>query len=914
MKQKYQYGLPVDRTRNDNITRSAFARDASMYRILPKAVVRPKDEKEVQDLLIHANTHNESITFRTGGTSLSGQSITSGLLSEVIYDWQKIRILDDGKKVWCQPGVSGADVNRQLLSYGRKIGPDPASINVARIGGIISNNSSGMMCGTKFNAYHTLDSISFILANGNAYDSSNLNDQNRFVEKEKLLSQGLLSIKNQILNHPNHLQKIREKYRLKNTIGYSLNAFLDFDSPLDIFSHLLVGAEGTLGFISNVTLKTVPNPKYKGTGLILFNTPETAGASVPFFKEMGAAAVEFLDDSSLRTANNFKNPPYNPNSIVNDVTGLLIEFEHKSDDEIQKRMNEVHQFSKHSSDILNFDLVTDNAQRETLWKIRKGLYPTLGALRKSGTNVITEDIAVDVDQLATAIRELKSIFRINNFSDGVIFGHAKDGNLHFLTTVDLGSRQGLKNYEGLMNDLSTMTLDKFNGSLKAEHGTGRNMAPFVEAEWGGVLYEMMWQIKKWADPSNILNPDVLLSRDNSIHMSSLKKMPIVDDLIDKCIECGFCEKSCPSRGITLTPRQRISVLREIQSNPVLEAEMELFNYMFDETCATDGLCQLECPVNINTGDIVKSKRVSKTEEYVLVDFTSKRIKSTVNTVRAGLKIANIVQSVLGNNLMNSIISPLIKPFSKSKSFSFPKVKIPLATPIMPTNKIDYDYLIFPTCAGRVLASDSSGNNAVDYLIKISNYANVSVKVLEQFQHLCCGMSYESRGHSFTGKMLEYELISFVKNQNKNNEIPIIIDMSPCNEHLIQSNPDIHFIDSVEFLSDILPRVEIHPIQTSYYAHTVCSLQKANKSDIFINLVKACVSNVETAPESFCCGMGGDRLFRAHELPENSIQQSLHSIKSTKGVSSSRTCELALSENLNINFSSIESLVYHAIKK
>lgn len=914
MTQSLHNCLPGGSLHDDLTTRLAYARDASMYRILPKAVLRPKNEVEVQNLLLYAKENRESITFRTGGTSLSGQSITSGLLAEVLYNWQKVRILDNGNKIWCEPGVNGAVANRLLSGFGRKIGPDPASINVARIGGIVSNNSSGMMCGTQFNAYHTLDSISFILTNGHAYNSSNTSDQNRFVENEPALAKGLIALKKEIESSSKHQSRIRNKYRIKNTIGYSLNAFLDYDSPLDIFSHLLVGAEGTLAFISNVTLNTIPNPHYKGTGLLLFKTPESAGESVQFFKDLGAAAIEFMDDESLKTAQHVNKPPYDAKLIQKNMTGLLIEFEDNSETEIQQKIQEATHFSSTSDDVTNFQLVTDAHDRDTIWKIRKGLYPTLGSLRKAGTSVITEDIAVDVENLAQAIRELKSVFQTNQFHDGVIFGHARDGNLHFITSVDLDTHEGMKRYEGLMNDLSIMTLDKFNGSLKAEHGTGRNMASFVEAEWGGELYEIMWKVKELADPNLTLNPDVLLSRDQTIHMTDLKSMPKVDEAIDQCIECGFCERICPSRGLTFTPRQRIAIMREMKVNPIPEIERELHQYMFDETCATDGLCQVECPVNINTGEFVKSQRVQKNEKYILSDWSSNHFNLSLQLIKTGLKIANISKEILGRTLMNTVITSLVKPFIKTKEFAFPKTKIHIAKPIEPSIVLDYHYLLFPTCVGRVIAGDSSKKSATYYLREIAFHANVPVKLLERFDPYCCGMAYESRGHKDIAEKMQFDLLTAIKNENQINELPVVIDMSPCNEFLIQSNSGIPFMDSVEFLTRISPKLKFDPIPTSVYAHPVCSLQKAGKSQEFFDLVQKCVTDVELPSESFCCGTGGDRLLKAPGLPKNAVEQSQFSPKAKKGVSSSRTCEIGLAENLGIEFSSIESLVYHAIKK
>ena len=154
------------------IDRLAYAHDASMYRLVPKAVIRPQNEADVQSLLSHANETKIPITFRTGGTSLSGQSLTEGIMAEVVRGWQQHEVLDKGRSIKLEPGVIGARANIYLSPHQRRIGPDPASINSARIGGIISNNSSGMVCGVKNNAYHTMKHLRFMLANGQTYDTS----------------------------------------------------------------------------------------------------------------------------------------------------------------------------------------------------------------------------------------------------------------------------------------------------------------------------------------------------------------------------------------------------------------------------------------------------------------------------------------------------------------------------------------------------------------------------------------------------------------------------------------------------------------------------------------------------------------------------------------------------------------------
>ena len=909
--------LPESCIHDDLITRLAYARDASMYRLIPESVIRPKNETDVQSLLKYGRETKTPITFRTAGTSLSGQSITTGIIAEVLYDWQKFKILDDGNAIWCQPGVNGAVANKILKPYERRIGPDPASINVARIGGIVSNNSSGMVCGTQFNAYHTLKDISFILPNGHVYDTRQSGERERFRLNEPELAIGLLNLKTEIESHSKWADKIRHKYRIKNTIGYSLNSFLDFDHPLDIFMHLLVGAEGTLAFISNVILNTIPDPPNKGTGLLLFKSPEEAGNSVPFFKDLGSSAIEFLDDESLKTAKHFENPPYDPDSIQNDVTGLLIEYQNESKNEIDRLINESRQFSEKDDSVISMNLVTDEKERELIWKIRKGLYPTLGSLRKSGTSIITEDIAVDAENLASALRGLKNIFKKREFHDGVIFGHAKDGNLHFITSVDLDEPRGIRNYEGMMNDLSEMTLNQFNGSLKAEHGTGRNMAAFVEAEWGGPLYEIMWNVKSLTDPYNIMNPDVLLSRNKTIHMNDLKPMPQVHDEVDKCIECGFCERICPSRGLSLTPRQRIAVMRESKLHPIPESDLADFKYAIDETCATDGLCEIECPVNINTGAMVKALRNESNSENIWVQYFAKNFKYGVSLIRALLKVGILFEYIIGAHSIRKITNWFNSIF-KTKIPSWPQYGINLAnSPKLNKNPFTNsrpDYIIFPSCASRILASDDTGTPSFEYLVKIAQSAGVSVKIMEDYRKHCCGMAFDSRGQQKVGDDMKTEFLNNLEIESKNGAIPIVIDMSPCTQFMQDENIDLVFMDSVSFIQEISKKLNFHPSDESIFVHPVCSAQKMKNGSALVDLAKNCSTSVEISLEPFCCGAGGDRSIRFPELSKNAIHQSHLEFSSKKGISSSRTCELGLTESTDIKFSSIESLVYQSIKK
>ena len=901
------------------IDRLSYSRDASVYRIVPEAVARPRDEKDIEKLFDHSRNNNIPITFRTAGTSLSGQSVTNGILVEVKDHWNKFKVLDKGRKILLQPGVNGGTANKILSRYCRKIGPDPASLNAACIGGIVSNNSSGMLCGTEYNSYNTLSSIRFILPNGRAYDSGTSGESEKFKHSEPKLFKSILDIKTYISNNNKLYNKIKNKYRIKNTIGYSMNSFIDYSDPLDIFSHLLVGAEGTLAFISAVMLNTVSDFEHQATGLIIYNSASNACNTILDFKDSGAAAIEFLDDKSLRTAVNIQNPPYNPKNIQSNSAGMLIEYQCDSESELKRRIKTVENILQKSRALdISSSFSSDISKRENLWKIRKGLYPTVGALRNLGTTVITEDIAVDVEDFADIVEDMKVVFETCGFNDAVTFGHAKDGNLHFVCSVDLETSEGVKNYEALLNKMSSITLDNYDGSLKAEHGTGRNMAPFVEKEWGGEIFDIMWRIKSLVDPELLLNPDVILTRDKKIHIKSLKPMPKVNEIIDTCVECGFCEKVCPSAGYTLSPRQRIGLMRELEliNDPVLRTEIDSdLEYYLDQSCATDGLCADSCPVNIDTGEMIRARREKSNRSHP-VNFIEKNFDISLKGLRLLLKIGDSSRKIIGQENFNYIMNRLNK-VSSGFFPVWPKTGFSLANCSYNDNcSIDKaEVLMFPSCVGRVLASDSSGVSNADYMIMLSNDANAKLHVLEDYDNFCCGMSFDSHGQRAAGERMSDKLINKLYKDSDNGKRPIVIDNSPCSYHIkdyaSRLKKDIKILDIIEYLDDVKEKFNLNPIDVRYHAHASCSAEKMNLTERFHTLMSKCITNVTRDESQKCCGAAGDKSLRNPGLSIYASNKLSFQDDRTQGVSSSITCELGMSEATGRRFKNIISIFCEA---
>ncbi|WP_396170188.1 FAD-binding and (Fe-S)-binding domain-containing protein [Flavobacterium sp.] len=638
----------------------AYGTDASFYRLIPKIVILAHSESEVIEIIKQAKKLDIALTFRAAGTSLSGQAITDSVLVVATHGWKNFELLENNQKIRLEPGIVGARANIFLAPHGLKIGPDPASINAAMIGGIVANNASGMCCGTAQNSYQTIADIRIVLNDGTVLDTADSESLGQFKTNQKVLIQEIESLRDTIKNDETLYQFIKNKFKIKNTTGYSINAFVDYHDPIEIIKHLMVGSEGTLAFISNVTFRTVIDEKHKSCSLLIFNTIQDACNATILLKSAPVAAVELLDRDSIRSVENDPDAPDYFKSLPESACVLLVECRDNDLVVLKQKQDDIRMQIQSIPTFTDYEFTSDPKKYYFNWKARKGLLPTVGGLRKNGTTVIIEDVAFPLPQLADACLALKELFKKYEYHDAVLFGHALEGNLHFVFSQDFSNQAEVDRYEKLMAELAVLVVDRFSGSLKAEHGTGRNMAPFVEKEWGAAAYEIMKRIKNIFDPYNKINPDVLINPDPKAHLKNLKPMPESHDIVDKCMECGFCEPYCVSEGLTLSPRQRIVIAREIsrleESNddPQRLADIRKdVRYQLDETCATDGLCALACPVHIDTGKFVKTwraKEISNSNKKSAA-YIGSHMDGTTAILRFGLKTVSIFHSILGTTIM-----------------------------------------------------------------------------------------------------------------------------------------------------------------------------------------------------------------------------------------------------------------------
>ncbi|WP_040168166.1 FAD-binding and (Fe-S)-binding domain-containing protein [Microbacterium gorillae] len=895
----------AERIRTRAIDRHAYASDASHYLHVPDAVVIAADAAEVAAIM-RASAGATHVTFRSGGTSLSGQASGDGILVDVRRGFRRIDVLDGGKRVRVQPGATMRAVNARLARYGHRLGPDPASEAACTIGGVVANNSSGMACGTAENSYRTIESLVLVLPSGTTVDTGTPDADALLRAREPALVAGLERLRDRVRANPASVAIIERQFALKNTMGYGINAFLDFDRPADLLAHLVIGSEGTLAFVAEATFRTVPLHPLIATTLAVFPTLDDATRSLPDLVGTGAATLELMDATSLRVGQEL---PGVPDAIlgfeVTDQAALLVEYHADGTDQLAAGV------AAGEAVLGGFDLRerarfrSDAAGRAAAWKFRKGLYASVAGARPSGTTALLEDVVVPVQRLAATCASLQELFASYDYRDSVIFGHAKDGNIHFMLTDRFGDTEAERRYLGFTEEMVQLVLDA-EGNLKAEHGTGRVMAPYVRRQYGDELYDVMVQLKRLCDPRGVLNPGVIITED-AVHLHDIKPAPSIEAEVDRCVECGYCEPVCPSKDLTLTPRQRIVVRRamavaEEAGDTALVAELEReYDYDGVQTCAVDGMCQTTCPVLINTGALVKRLRRQDANPVLAagwkaaaqgwgpVSSLASAALSVANAVPAPLvtRVTDLARTVISDDVMPRYTGDLPRGGGSRRRHRG----------VRGSGEVRGVYL--PACVNEMFGAEDGGSGATDAFLQLLDRAGVAVVVPDGIGALCCGTPWSSKGYAGGLDVMSARVLATVREASHDGELPIISDASSCTEgfHRMLDGAGFRIEDATTFIArEALPRLSVRERIDSLTLHPTCSSVQLG-IDADVQAIAAAVAETVNVPVSWnCCGFAGDRGMLHPELTASATAAEaaeVRALDATEHASCNRTCELGL---------------------
>ena len=915
--------IPDERIYTDDLRLLTWGTDAGFYRLIPQIVVRSMNEDEVSRLLALADKHNLPVTFRAAGTSLSGQSISDSILIVAGKHWEKYSISEDLETITLQPGIIGERVNQILKPFGRKFAPDPASVKSAMVGGIVMNNASGMNCGTHANSDKMLLTARIVFADGTILDTSSEQSKENFRKSKPGFIEKIEQLRDYVQADEPFLSRILHKYSIKNVTGLNILPLAIYRDPFDIITHLLVGSEGTLAFLSEFTMKTGKDYPFKASAMLYFNDIKEACRAVVAMKKGPVMGAELLDKKSLESVND---------PTGRGLTAVLTETMADTKEELYSQIKQIEGILSAFKTAVPVKFTDKEEEYAPYWAIRSGIFPSVGGTRKPGTTTLIEDVAFHIEDLPEATADLQQLLEKHGYPDACIYGHALEGNYHFIINQSFDTREQVAQYESLMNEIKTLVVDKYDGSLKAEHGTGRNMAPFVQYEWGEKAFALMKEIKSLFDPKNLLNPGVIFNDDPHCHIRHFKPMPLTNEHVDKCIECGFCEVNCLTAGFTLSSRQRIVAQREItriknipEQQERLKRLKKQYAYAGNDTCAGDGLCATSCPMNINTGHLTHDLRAELLPQdsigYQLGMWTANHFAGVKAMLRPVLTLADTAHSIIGTRNMTALAKGLRSVSGNSIPLwtsAMPKAYTPKATGSL---KSELKVVYFPSCLNQTMGTAHSSPDhtpLVDKTVALLEKAGYEVIFPLNMNKLCCGTIWESKGMPEIADRKAAELEEALYIATENGRYPVLCDQSPCLYRMRNTMKSVKLYEPAEFILTFLcDKLEFTPIKQPVAIHITCSMKKMKLEKQLIALAGLCSEKVLVPEEVGCCGFAGDKGFTHPEVNAYALRKlrpQLEKAGIEVGYSNSRTCEIGLTTNSDIPYLSIVYLVDQCTKQ
>ncbi|MFI6875516.1 FAD-binding and (Fe-S)-binding domain-containing protein [Streptomyces sp. NPDC050400] len=895
-----------------------YASDASPYRLVPRVVVIAETVGDVAAVLRFARENRRHVVFRAAGTSLNGQAQGDDILVDVRRHWTGVEVLDGGDRARIQPGTTVGRANITLSRHGRLMGPDPASSSACTVGGVVANNASGMTAGTTRNSYRLLSSLTVVLPSGTVVDTAAPDAEVRLQAAEPELCATLLALKGEIERDSALVARIRAKYELKNTSGYRLDAFLDGSDAVGILRGLMVGSQGTLGFIAETVFRTVPLDRKTYTALLFFPDLPAAAAAVPLFNHAGARAVELMDGNTLRACAEVHGVPDDWRNLPQDTAALLVEFRAASEEDHLANQRAA------ASVVTGLELVapvpsvtnsfvTDPRLVQTYWHAREAFMTAVGKARPTGTTLITEDFAVPPSRLAEACEALSQMQQRYGYTAAVA-GHAAHGNLHFLLAFDAARPDDVDRYAAFMDEFCAMVIDRFDGSLKAEHATGRNMTPFLEAEWGTQATEIMWRVKQAFDAHGVLAPGVVLNRDPGAHLQHLKTIPTIEAIADPCIECGFCEPVCPSRDLTTTPRQRIvlrrEMLRQPAESPVTDSLLESYGYDAVDTCAGDSTCKIACPVGIDTGAMMKQFRHQR--HGGLAERNAERVAEHFGAVESSVRVALGVADHVDDRLLHGATHLARKVVTADLVPEWiTAIPGPAPAHLPETRREGAAAVYFVACVNRIFAGPEEGEDLPlpEAVVRLSERAGRPLWVPPDLVGSCCATIWHSKGYDDGNAFMANQTVERAWEWTDGGRLPLVVDASSCTlgigheivPYLTPENKRKHeqldVIDSLVWAAgELLPHLTALQKVDSAVIHPTCSMRHLGDVEQLDELAKFVAHEVSLPVYAECCGFAGDRGMLHKELTESATAHEAEEVLAgdyDAYLSANRTCEIGM---------------------
>ncbi len=697
----------------DDLMKSLYATDASVYRMLPLAVALPKDENDIKVLIDFAKKNQTSIIPRTAGTSLAGQCVGDGIVVDVSKYYNKILAFSETERtVTVQPGVVRDELNNYLKPYGLFFGPNTSTSNRCMIGGMVGNNSSGT---TSIKYGVTRDKVlrlKTILSDGSDVEFLSI-EKDDFLKKCQLLSlEGNIYQKlHKELSAKGVAEEISSQFpkpeiHRRNT-GYAIdevlrtNVFAESQERFNMCK-LLAGSEGTLAFTTEITLQLDLLPPKESVMLVAhFATISSCLDAVETVMKHDLYSCEMLDKTILDLTKHNKKQEANRQFIKGDPAAILMcEVRSHTIDEAKKQIDAL------VASLFNTWLSYDNSiligeDIEKAMELRKAGLGLLGNLiGDNKTAACIEDTAVALPDLSSYINEFTQLMKRHD-QKAVYYAHAGAGELHLRPILNLKKSNDVKLFKSITTDVAHL-VKKYQGSMSGEHGDGIVRSEFIPLMVGEKNYGIMQRIKRVFDPDNIFNPGKIVDAkpmDRSLRYEPDRKEPEIETLMDfsesqgilrhaeKCNGSGDCRKlpefggtMCPSYRATRnekdTTRARANALREFltQSEKANKFNHEELKEVFD-LCLSCKACSSECPSSVDVASL-KAEFQYQYQKENGVPLRSKLFAYNDKLNRVGSKFPGVVNVIFSNKISSSILKKSLKvhqnrslPLISNKSLS-----------------------------------------------------------------------------------------------------------------------------------------------------------------------------------------------------------------------------------------------------